>query len=218
MLSRLPVLGHYTLGCHLPSQPPAASAGKKRRAVPPAVQATLDQQFNASQRAAVTAGLEANARLVLVQGPPGAQQIRTPAPGACSFFRRCSGFLALHVVGLASSVFKRASCGTVSVWSGWLADILMCALHIGAGTGKTKTILGLLSVLACAVSADSPQLLRAAGSGGAAAASSSAAAAMPPTRRDLTGRASPWLIRSAHGLRWLWTPRYSSSDRAAACS
>jgi hypothetical protein len=39
--------------------------------VPPAVQATLDQQFNASQRAAVTAGLEANARLVLVQGPPG---------------------------------------------------------------------------------------------------------------------------------------------------
>jgi hypothetical protein len=72
MLSRLLGLGHHALNCYLPPQPPAASAGKKRRAVPPAVQATLNQQFNASQRAAVTAGLEANARLVLVQGPPGA--------------------------------------------------------------------------------------------------------------------------------------------------
>lgn len=50
--------------------------------MPPAVQATLDQQFNASQRAAVTAGLEANARLVLVQGPPGGLVIPSVASPA----------------------------------------------------------------------------------------------------------------------------------------
>ena len=96
---------------------------------------------------------------------------------------------------------------------GWHANKVVCAANNGAGTGKTKTILGLLSVLACAVPADSPQLLRAAGAGGAAS-SSAEAAAVHPTRRDLTARASPWLVRSAHGLRWLWTPRYSGSNRA----
>ena len=69
------------------------------------------------------------------------------------------------------------------------------------GTGKTKTILGLLSVLACAVPADSPQLLRAAGAGGAASPLAEAAAP-PPTRRALTARASPWLVRSARSLRF----------------
>ena len=76
----------------LPPQPPAASAGRKRRAVPPAVQATLDQQFNASQRAAVTAGLEANARLVLVQGPPGASHYTAPCRGECLFRWRRPGY------------------------------------------------------------------------------------------------------------------------------
>ena len=43
----------------------------RQRGVPVGLQAALERDFNASQRSAITAGLQANARLVLVQGPPG---------------------------------------------------------------------------------------------------------------------------------------------------
>lgn len=55
------------------------------------------------------------------------------------------------------------------------------------GTGKTKTILGLLSVLAAAIPADSPSLLKASRGGGGGGCSRSTA-----EWRDLRRRASPW--------------------------
>lgn len=132
---RIPVL--HTI---LSGQAPTAAV-RKRLAVPPGLQDVLAATFNDSQRAAITAGLQRNARLVLVQGPP--------------------------------------------------------------GTGKTNTIRGLLSVLASAVPADSPQLLRAAGSSGSGADSSALAAPPPVSRRGLSVRASPWLVGSADGIRSL---------------
>lgn len=72
-------------------------------------------------------------------------------------------------------------------------QLTVVAPRAGAGTGKTKTILGLLSVLANAVPADSPQLLRvAAPAGGGVAAHS---------RRALFARASPWMVRSGDNFR-----------------
>ncbi len=53
----------------MPQAPTAAV--RKKQAVPPALQAVLEAEFNDSQRAAITASMETNARLVLVQGPPG---------------------------------------------------------------------------------------------------------------------------------------------------
>lgn len=54
----------------LSSQAPTAAV-RKKLAVPPALQGVLEAEFNESQRAAITASMETNARLVLVQGPPG---------------------------------------------------------------------------------------------------------------------------------------------------
>lgn len=63
-------------------------AGSKRKmAPPPALASVLEGAFNSSQRSAVSAGLNAGSRLVLVQGPPGS--LRTLA---CSHMlpRLCS--------------------------------------------------------------------------------------------------------------------------------
>jgi len=167
--------------------------------VPPGLLAAMEAEYNASQMAALRSGLDGD-DVMLIQGPPGAvrpDHAMSFVRSACVVARRCCTLpdtdhtsrckgSGTGAVLWSCSAYTIAHCPAVV--SSSCQDV--CTLHSRAGTGKTKTILGLLSV----IMHSRPASRSASSSGVAASSSGGEAPTSDMARLRLWHASSPWVI------------------------
>lgn len=161
----------------------------------------MAETYNASQMAAVTAGLKGS-QVVLIQGPPGKLSI------PLSLSQRKANFVCFNAWFTLSLYLKQVGRPGFQLlgWDAHLFTYVDVCTFMCSGTGKTKTILGLLSIVmhSAPKGAFSTSAAPSAGAGGELSPKS-AMKRRARGRDDLWLACSPWLAgkpdpRCMHGF------------------